>query len=140
MDYSSIQENVFLASQRSHIEDHEKWSEIADEMPYLKFDSDWEIKIYPPFGGAFIRFDVKQKSKVISVYYDPCFRLGYHLRDKIPTPYYAMYPDIHGHQKRFAYDETDKLIEYIRYVFNNWRDELYRINDKMPKYSISYAE
>lgn len=35
-----------------------KWTQ---EIPFLQFQSDWEVKIIPPFAGAVIRFLIKKK-------------------------------------------------------------------------------
>ena len=101
--------------ERSDIEVKEEWrSRWIEEIPYLQFDSDWEIKIIPPFGGALARFIVKKGDKTVSVYFDGHSKLGWvYDESDNPIPYFEIYP-YHYDAKRYYINETDKMLNDIR--------------------------
>lgn len=78
------------------IMESERW---LKEIPYIKFPSDWEIKVIPPLGGAVVRFLIKKGKKEVSCYLDCYDNLGYIkeplcLGSEPPYffPYWAVYP------------------------------------------------
>lgn len=85
----------------------DKWT--ADEMPAMKFPSDWLVRIIAPFGGATARFHVSLEGKDggISVYFDTTNALGYY-----DGPYWEAYP-INGDTERFGLGEETKMLEAI---------------------------
>lgn len=87
-----------------------KWLE---EIPFIKFDKDWEIKIVPPFMGAVVRFRVKSGTKEISVYLDCYSVLGF-----ASSPYWEAYP-IGGDTARFGLKDTEDLLKAIREEIKN---------------------
>ena len=64
----------------------DKWN---NEIPFIQFPSNWQVKIIAPFAGAVVRFRVKKvdSDKEISVYLDCYDRLGY-----VGEPYWEIYP------------------------------------------------
>ena len=95
---------------RCTVERNEEWREWIKEIPYIRFPSEWEIKIIPPFGGAMARFLVKIGIKEISVYLDCHGSLG-----ACDTPYWEVYPyndDVY----RCDMNETAELINAIRHA------------------------
>ena len=108
--------------ERYLIEDKEKWKDWSDKMPTLKFDSEWEVKIIPPFAGALARFVVKHNEKQVSVYFDAYSNLGWmYDENDNPIPYFEAYAFKHGDgcPVRFLLNETDKMMDYIRKILNN---------------------
>ena len=83
-----------------------KWSR---EIPYIKFPSDWEIKISPPFGGATVRFRVRKGDAEISIYLDCYDRLG-----SMGVPYWEIYPNAEGEPSRFNLNDVDDLLKAIQ--------------------------
>jgi|AKVG01.1.fsa_nt_gi hypothetical protein len=92
---------------RHEIERLEKWRECSQEIPYIKFKQEWEVKIIPPFAGAMARFMVKSGNANVSIYLDVYDVLGC-----CNGPYWEIYP--HGESVyRCDIDETDKLVNAI---------------------------
>lgn len=102
---------------RSRIEINEKWREWCNKIPAIRFDSDWDIKIIPPFGGAITRFTAAKNDKYVSVYLDVFSKLGL-MYDNAgdPIPYYEVYDG--EDTQRFYLDETDEMMDYIRKILN----------------------
>lgn len=84
--------------------EHEKWRE---EIPFIKFPSDWEIKIAPPSVGAVIRFQVRKGNAWVSVYLDCYGHLG-----AVSHPYWEVYP-YDGDCFRCYMNNTDELLKAI---------------------------
>lgn len=89
-----------------HTMECRKWT---NEIPYIKFPFNWEIAIIPPFGGAVVRFVVKQHEARVSVYLDCYDELGY-----VGEPYWEIYPSETQDNMRFLMKETDLLLEAIQ--------------------------
>lgn len=97
-----------LCLSRCRIEKQDKWHESIDTIPFIKFPTDWQVQVIPPFGGAMARFRVKLPSGVEkSVYLDFYDRLGY-----MRQPYWEVYP-AKGDCGRALLNETDLLLELI---------------------------
>lgn len=81
------------------------------ELPYLQFPAHWQVKIYPAFVGAVIRFRVKDAKtpdgESISVYFDGYNNLG--IEEK---PYWEVYP-VNGETSRFLLGDEDSMIAEI---------------------------
>ena len=93
---------------RIQIEDIQKWDDEIDKIPFIKFPSDWEIKIFPPVGGAAARFRVKLPSgNEKSIYLDCWDALGY-----VGKPYWEVYP-YQGDCGRCLVNEVSTLLEMI---------------------------
>lgn len=102
---------------RYKIEHQEKWREWCDKMPQLQFDSDWNVRIIPPFAGALTRFNITKGDKGVSVYFDAYSSLGwmYDENDK-PIPYFEVYNNFST--QRYYLNETDKMMADIRDILN----------------------
>ena len=91
------------------------YHEWMDKVPYLKFPGHWEVRLCPPFGGALVRFAVKNETDeggFISVYLDVDDSLGC-----MNEPYWEIYPyaeDI----LRVYMNDTDQLIKRIQMVLD----------------------
>ena len=121
--YVGVGERVLFSSDyrsRSNVEHVEEWREWCNKIPALQFDSDWDVKIIPPFGGAMARFTVKKADKAdkhVSVYLDVFSELGImHDETGNPIPYYEVYDG--ENTPRFYLNETDEMMNYIREVLN----------------------
>ena len=94
-----------IAYKYSDVMEHEKW---LKEIPYIRFQSDWDIKVSPPFGGAVVRFLIRKVGAEVSVYLDCYDMLGY-----VEEPYWEVYP--HGSDVARCYmNDTESLIELIK--------------------------
>lgn len=103
-----------LELKRFEIESYEKWRDWCTKMPKLHFKEEWEVKIIPPFGGAFARFTIDYKGNHISVYCDVLSRLGYMVDDNgEPIPYFEIYPNENGDCSRYYFDEVDAMMHEI---------------------------
>lgn len=107
--------DVIIVAKVDTIKNYRKWSK---EIPALKFPSDWNITMVPPFGGAMVRFCVTRDAypgKSISVYLDCDDSLGC-----VGRPYWEIYP-FKGDTCRFFLNETDELLNGIDLAFGNQR-------------------
>jgi hypothetical protein len=96
--------SYYLAEQEL---EYRRWTK---EIPFIKFDADWEVKVIPPFAGAVVRFFVRKGAKEVSVYLDCYDNLGY--MDK--KPHWEIYPDKDDENSRFYMNETEELLSAIR--------------------------
>lgn len=106
-----MNKNLDLVYEYSREMKHEKYMR---EVPYLKFDADWEIKVLLPFAGAMLRFMVKKQDVEISVYLDCFGNLG-----AVSHPYWEIYPAENGDCFRCDMSDTDSLINEIRKSINS---------------------
>ena len=93
----------------------EEWRDV--EIPYLKFPSDWEVQITPPFTGAIARFKVRYRCHHhwISVYLDNKNRLGLYGDG---DPYWEIFPNEMEQNERFAVSDGEGLIEALELALN----------------------
>lgn len=80
---NNFEDRMFLAEYDKKME-HSKW---IQEIPYIKFPSEWEIQVCPPSLGAVIRFKIKKGIANTSVYLDCYDNLGIYGK-----PYWEVYP------------------------------------------------
>lgn len=92
--------------------EHQKWTE---EIPYLNFPPDWQVKITPPFAGAVVRFRILSKGVMISIYLDCYDNLG----NMGGKPYWEIYP-YNGDVYRCLLNETEDLLKNIQYAIDNY--------------------
>lgn len=92
---------------RIGIEHQEGWRDWVKQIPSLKFDPEWMVKIIPPFGGAMARFLINLNHARVSVYLDCNDNLGC-----VGSPYWEVYP-VDGDVARFLIHETDDLMACI---------------------------
>lgn len=90
-----------------------KW---ANEIPYIKWPSDWEVKAVPPFTGAIIRYWIKTPRGRVSVYLDCYDLIGY-----FGEPYWEIYPNIDGDVDRVKMNDVEGLLQCIS---NAMKDEV----------------
>ena len=89
------------------------WSEWEDKIPCLQFDHAWEVHMTPPFGGAIVRFAVKNSAGIwVNVYLDCYDALG-----SMKRPYWEVYPYDESGPARVSIDEKHELIQKIRESF-----------------------
>lgn len=86
-----------------------EWQKWIEQIPFIQFKKDWEVRAIPPFGGAIIRYNVKKKGQKgwVSIYLDCYDRLGY-----FGEPYWEVYP-FKGDVGRCAMKDTKTLIKMI---------------------------
>ena len=109
-------EDLYSIISRGKIEQEEKWKDVCSQIYTTKafnFHNDWDVRIIPPFGGAFARFHVLKKDdsdKKVSVYLDMMDRLGCE-----GEPYWEAYnfTDDDDTPSRFTMYDTDGLMAYI---------------------------
>jgi len=90
-----------------NIMESEKW---VNEIPFIKFKKEWEVKIIPPLRGATVRFLVKLLDREVSVYLDCHNRLA-----SMENPYWEIYPydnDIF----RCDMNDTESLLKAIEHT------------------------
>ena len=98
--------------QRSVMEHARKWREWSLELPYLRFPPEWEVAVVPPFGGALIRFLVREPGmkERVSVYLDVDCSLGF---VEYEGGYWEIYPDKDGENARYYLEDVDGVFEGI---------------------------
>ena len=84
---------------------YDKW---VKEIPFIKFDNDWEVKVIPPFGAAVARFQIQKGEAFVSVYLDCYNFLGI-----FGKPYWEVYP-YEGDVYRCEMNNTEELLKAIR--------------------------
>lgn len=87
------------------IMEYDKW---VKEIPFIKFDNDWEVKVIPPFATAVARFQVQKGKAFVSVYLDCYDNLGI-----FGKPYWEVYPH-EGDVYRCEMNNTEELLKAIR--------------------------
>lgn len=113
-----------ISKDRIEIENEERWRYWCEAIPYLHFDSDWVVKVIPPFGGALSRFVVKKGNKSVSVYFEASCNLGWYAdKHGNPLPYFEIYP-YENDVKRYGIDQTEQMIADIRKVLNGEDNQL----------------
>lgn len=93
-----------VSQQVDHLMEYQKWRE---EIPFISFPSDWEVRIIPPIGGAIVRFKVRKGEVLLSVYLDCYDLLG--CEDE---PYWEVWP-VQGWERRVSMNDVDRLLEVI---------------------------
>ena len=88
-----------------------EWDKWCEEIPYLNFPQEWEVKAIPPVGVGIIRYNIRLKDKPdtwVSVYLD-CYKLAGFYNGK---PYWEIYP-YDNDTYRCGINETSDLLEAI---------------------------
>lgn len=93
---------------RARLEDAEGWDDAIPLAPKLKFPSDWEVQIIPPFCGALMRFIAHKGGKSVSVYADYNEALGFY-----GEPHWEIYPDVDDENVRFALADTEEMLAAV---------------------------
>ena len=98
---------------RLEIETKQDWQGKVDTIPFIKFPSDWEIQIIPPFGDATVRFRVKlPDGREKSIYLDYENNLGFWVKDGKQKPYWEVYPYM-GDVARCDEHDIKSLLQFI---------------------------
>lgn len=89
-----------------------EWRKWADEIPYIQFPQEWQVKVIPPFGRAVARFLVRPPGMMgpkdrVSVYLDCYEMLGCW-----DGPYWEVYP-YRGDVGRCDMADVPRLLEMI---------------------------
>jgi len=81
--------------------------DLMKDIPWLCFPDGYAIQPLPNFGGALARFAVRKigTTNAISIYYDVHNALGI-----VDSPYWKIYPDVHGEVRLFLAGEEHELI------------------------------
>ena len=100
-------------SRRASVEAGEKWLDIIEEIPFLKFPDNCEIQIIPPYLGTVARFKVKRNDNIVSVALDYYDKLGHEGK-----PYYwIQFVNSRGtmlkEPLKFFLDEIDDMMKAI---------------------------
>ena len=102
-----------LLTARMLIEKKMEYDRWYEEIPFIKFPASWEVKIIPPFGGAVVRFRVRNaRGKEISVYLDCYDNLGH-----CGAPYWEIFPNAEGDISRYPMRGVDELLDGIKRSF-----------------------
>ena len=99
-----MDDNYLMPYKYENIMEHKKW---INEIPFIIFPHDWQIQVSPPFGGAVVRFRVKNENAHVSVYLDCYDKLGF-----VGSPYWEVYPHC-GDVFRCYMKNTDELVKAI---------------------------
>ena len=94
--------------------EYHKWQ---CEIPFIKFESEWEVKVIPPFGGAVVRFVIQYNNKRVSVYLDCYDSLGL-----VGEPYWEIYP-YYGDTFRTGMNNVGELVAAIKESFESQEGE-----------------
>lgn len=105
----SNEERMTIAKSE-HILGYRKWQ---CEIPFIKFEPEWEVKVIPPFGGAVVRFVAQYNNKRVSVYLDCYDNLGW-----VGEPYWEIYP-YHGETFRTGMNNVGELVAAIKESFES---------------------
>ncbi len=98
--------------QRYDVEHNQKWGEEIEHIPYLQFQSEWKVKVIPPFGDAVVRFQVQLPCGTLkSIYLDSRGSLG-SFGYPNEEPYWEVYP-YYGDVGRCARADTEQLLSMI---------------------------
>lgn len=84
------------------------WRDVMEHLPWLRFPSNWEVKITPPFGGAAARFRVRCGAAEVSVFLDTQEQLGYAGGEC----FWETYPH-DGDTARCDLEAGDNLLQFI---------------------------
>lgn len=88
-----------------------EWKKWAQEIPYIHWPSDWQVKAVPPFSTGIIRYWIRThkmlSNAIVSVYLDCYDRAGY-----VGEPYWEVYP-VGGDCHRCLMADTAKLLKLI---------------------------
>lgn len=115
---NGFEENLKLMQARALIESHYEWRKWCQEIPYIKFPENWEVKAIPPFGGVIIRYIIKHEnpnSERISIYLDCYGELGI-----VDEPYWEIYPDIDGDAYRCRMNDIEDLLERLHIILDRF--------------------
>lgn len=104
-----------LHQQRSDLEHAEDWHHWTKNAPKLKFQSNWQVQIVPPWGGAMARMIIWDGDCKVSVFWDTIGRLGC-----MESPYYEIHPCRKGEDiERFLVNECDEMMHAIHLSLQN---------------------
>ena len=103
-------EELVKRNEVEQLMEYRKWTK---EIPQLQFNSEWRVKVIPPFGGAIVRFIVENNGKEISVYLDCYDELGCY-----GEPYWEMSP-FKGDTYRCDMNDTGTLLRMIKIELND---------------------
>jgi len=100
-----------LEKRINNIVPQEDWELWGDKIPYISFPSGWQVRAIPPFGGAVIRYNIKDKTGKahVSIYLD-C----YDIVGAYGAPYWEVYPCEGGDAFRCEMDNVGGLLEAVQ--------------------------
>ena len=103
-------DHFLLLNAQIRIEKEMEYDRWYKEIPFIKFPASWEVKIIPPFGGAVVRFRVRNtRGKEISVYLDCYDTLGCY-----GSPYWEIFPAADDDIARYAMNDIDGLLKGLK--------------------------
>jgi hypothetical protein len=94
-----------LSHEISRVHEYRKWTK---EIPFIEFPKKYKIKIIPPFGGAIVRFIIKNNKNEVSVYLDCYNNVGYW-----DGPYWEIYPNKDSEEERYDMNDIEGLLKGI---------------------------
>lgn len=115
---NEFKDHYKLLQARALIEGHYEWRKWCNEIPYIKFPGNWEVKAIPPFGGAIIRYVIRHENSIennVSIYLDCYGELG-----AMDQPYWELYPDTDDNTVRFYINETDLLLDKLHEILDRF--------------------
>ena len=95
-----------------------EWKSWRYNLPYLKFDPSWEVKIIPPFHGLIARFLVKSGQGEVSVFFDAYDSVG-----SERCPYWEVYCFLRKEWYTFLSGDEDEMMEKIRFLLSQEKNE-----------------
>lgn len=100
----SMQKWIMSVNMRKEFE----WDKWVKEIPAIKFEPTWEVRVIPPFCSAVVRFCVVCGNADLSVYLDCYDQLG-----RFGEPYWELYPH-RGDTARFKMNDITGLRRAIK--------------------------
>jgi hypothetical protein len=115
------------------IYEHDKrmnWRERLFDLPFFSFDPKFEVQITPPFGGATIRFLVRDKvtKLVVSVYLDDFDNIGF-----VGEPYWEIYC-VNG------FDPNHDFTDCERFLFKDHEQMIERVKDVLETFNLEVTK
>jgi len=87
-----------------------EWDRWRNEIPYIKFNSEWEVRAIPAFSTGIIRYHMKHNDNFCSIYLD-C----YDMAGCVGSPYWEVYPYYDDDVFRCGMKHTDQLLKAIKH-------------------------
>lgn len=95
-------DNINKVYEVERLLEYEKWAKV---LKPFRFKKSWKVHLYPPYGGALIRFTILKDKAKIDVFLDCYGNLGLS-----KEPYWEIFPNSQGEAQRFPMNERIQLM------------------------------
>jgi len=97
-----------------------EWDKWRQEIPYIKFKRDWEVRAIPPVICGIIRYNIRHtkiENSFVSIYLDCYDLVGFY-----GGPYWEVYP-VGGDCERVGIMDTESLIKAVTKSFREQKKQ-----------------